>query len=396
MAADIDALIQKIRSREWQDLDSDTLLELQNPETRADLIDAMHEKDYFVPRSIVWALCQVGEAAKPDLLRALRDDDWKVRYATVDSIWHLQDTSIVPDLIVALHDPEPLVRMAAAESLGGLGGDTAVIELIQALGDDDGDVYVAAVRALRDIIDEGDISELHPLLTSENLKLRMAAAYVLGANGGLEALPGLFDVLRTGFTRDRSELERVEEETIKLGKSAVPYLLQILEETDDDKDEAWIFKRTAMHTLGEIGDVHAIPALIVQLKSEDRDLWQPAVWALGGIGSAALPTFETILKDGPPDIQAEAIDTLAKMPDVSPERTTILLKSIEDQDARMRGHALWGFRSVTDQSVIPKIIERLHDTDHSVQWTAATILQDHFPTPEALKALEEWRREQKR
>src|SRR5690349_6756031 len=98
----------------------------------------MHTDDYFLRNSLAWALGKAGEIAKPELLAALRDDDWRLRYAAASTIGMVDDGTILPDLLIALNDSEPLVQAEAAETLGAIGDYAAVNKLIETLNDENG------------------------------------------------------------------------------------------------------------------------------------------------------------------------------------------------------------------------------------------------------------------
>jgi HEAT repeat protein len=393
---DVDKLVKKIHVAKWQNLDPEVLRELENPATRQELVNAMHTDDYFVRGSIAWALGEVGAPAKSDLLNALHDADWRLRYAAAEILWMLRDTTIVPDLLAALHDSEPLVWEAAAESLGGLGDYAAVGRLIQALNDEDGHVYGAAIEALRDITEDDDIPELHPYLTSENLKLRMAAAYILGAKGGTAAIQGLFDVIRGGFTGDQREIERAMREIVAIGSPAVSYLIDIL--NGDDR----FLRRLAAGMLGEIGDAQAIEPLIEILADEEgekEEVPEAASWALAQMGADALPALMAALENLSDNSMKRAYcaEALGKIAD--PNSISSFVKLLDDSNAQVRIEALLALGKLGDNSAVPKIAERLSDNEfgkyeRTVSSVAELVLRSYLKTPHARAAVEKWQKEQ--
>jgi HEAT repeat protein len=63
----------------------------------------------------VWALASIGRPAVPELVRALGNEDVRVREEAAYALSNIPDPSTVPALVDALGDPAPLVRGLAAE-----------------------------------------------------------------------------------------------------------------------------------------------------------------------------------------------------------------------------------------------------------------------------------------
>jgi HEAT repeat protein len=127
------------------------------------------------------------------------------------------------DLVNDLKKGIGLVRVKAATELGRLGEKRAIPALIEALKD-------------------------------PNMALRNNAAFALGEIGAEEAVPRLIDLLR-------DPEERVRKSAIKaLGmiraKDAVAPLLQVL-----DADNSRVTRKSALRSLGQIGDPKALGAV---------------------------------------------------------------------------------------------------------------------------------------
>jgi NADH dehydrogenase len=103
----------------------------------------------------VGALNRLGQAAVPELIQALNDDDWQVRHqaALVLGAIGPEAKAAVPALIAALDDDDKYFRSHAATALGKIGPEAraAVPALIEALKDRDEDVRRAAAAALGEI-----------------------------------------------------------------------------------------------------------------------------------------------------------------------------------------------------------------------------------------------------
>ncbi|MDW8071139.1 MAG: HEAT repeat domain-containing protein, partial [Anaerolineae bacterium] len=106
---------------------------------------------------------RLREEMRQRLSRALRDENWRVRWAAAKALGKLGDAQAVPALLAALQDEDWRVRVAAAEALGKLGDAQAVPALIAALRDEDADMRRAAVEALGKL---GDAQAVPALLAA--------------------------------------------------------------------------------------------------------------------------------------------------------------------------------------------------------------------------------------
>ena len=129
-------------------------------------------------------LAKLGRSAAGELIRALRDRDWRVRCAAVQALGDLGDPRGVEPLIAALKDESRLVRYTAAWALGELGDARGVEPLIAALNDGDWALRYCAARALGKLGDARAVGPLKELLSDENEDVRKAAT------GALEKLRG--------------------------------------------------------------------------------------------------------------------------------------------------------------------------------------------------------------
>jgi len=113
-------------------------------------------------------------------IKALGDEDWRVRMEAAVALGNIGDPRAVEPLIRALGDKDWRVRMEAAVALGNIGDPRAVEPLIQALGDKSGSVRRVAARALGEIGDPRAVEPLTRALRDENQYVRRVAAGALG------------------------------------------------------------------------------------------------------------------------------------------------------------------------------------------------------------------------
>lgn len=215
--------------------------------------------------------------ALPLLVRALADDDWRVRKAAAARVieWPDVDTAVA-ELCAALRDQDDVgMRNSAVEALVGIGGpavapllgelggdgphrkfviDTlgaigspeAVPELLGTLEDPDPNHRIAAAEALRNIGGEPAEAALRGCLEADDLQLRLAALdglAVLGARVPVAEIEPTLDqpILRNsglsllGWSRD---------------PAAVPALMAALEERRSTRLRAVVALANLLETTG--------------------------------------------------------------------------------------------------------------------------------------------------
>ena len=115
-----------------------------------------------------------------ELIRDLRDPEWRVRYHAADRLKVVGDARAVPPLLDALQDDNLTVRFIAAMTLGIIQDERAIDPLVQMLYDnDDPDVLWGATWALTEIGQDATMP-LIQALAKGNATARDAAAEVLG------------------------------------------------------------------------------------------------------------------------------------------------------------------------------------------------------------------------
>jgi hypothetical protein len=125
--------------------------EIGDPDSVPHLLEVVnHERDGNIRWQATGALSKMGEAAVPGLVKALRDDDWKVRRSACEALWGMGEPSSVPALVEASCDRNDVVRQAANGALEAM-GVMAVSGLIQSLKNQNRQVANAAAEKLRNI-----------------------------------------------------------------------------------------------------------------------------------------------------------------------------------------------------------------------------------------------------
>ena len=140
-------------------------------------------------------LAKLGPSAVPELIRALRDSDYRVRYVAACALRDLGDARAVEPLITALKDESEFVRYLAAWALGKLGDSRAVEPLIAALKDEDVKVRHRAAWQLGELGDARAVEPLIAALKDEDEVVRGVAAEALGKLGDARAVKPLKELL---------------------------------------------------------------------------------------------------------------------------------------------------------------------------------------------------------
>lgn len=216
------------------------------------------------------AVSQLGAMHHPDAARvavsALKDPSPSVRATAASSILDLPDEESAANLIPLLSDKDEFVRREAAYALGKTRSRSAVASLIERLLTDKQDgVRGAAAVALGDIADASAVSTLAAVLSSQ--------------------------VVLTGSKKNS-----------KSKKEQNPFVL-----------------RAAAHSLGQIGNRDAVPALIAALQNEktEDDVRRESAGALGLIGDpSSIPALRLAVTAPDPYLSKaahEAIQAILKL-----------------------------------------------------------------------------------
>ncbi len=362
---------------------SDVLVEIGAPSVPALITSFMTGS--FEARAGV--LVRIGRVAVPDLVRALRTREGKVRQSSgltlcemgpsaadalpaffevlkkhpdeneLYPLWRFGQAG-APALIEAAADEDPDIRLVAVESLGRLNPvpEEAIRVFIDALHDKDARIGDYSVVAIKDL--------------------------------GAKAIPGLTDALQSlARATSRSAAEALG----FIGnpaKRAIAPLREALLRSDD----AGLRKRAA-YALGALGSSakSAVGDLIASLEDAEVRWW--ASEALRKIGSATAPALEKMLR-GDADARRFRAALLLNQLEPGNERVpAVLLAGLQAADSGVRYQsalALGANPGLAAQSV-PILTQSLKDADAGVRFGAAASLARLGPSsvePLLLAAIE--------
>ncbi len=251
----ISQLISRLASHRRGEADraADALVEIGEAAVPS-LMKALKDPASEIRAYAAWLLVKIGRVPEIEpVAEALKDEDTYVRanaalaLACV-ALHRRPDKTITAPLVAAMKDSEPVVRAAAAESLGytAEAADESVVRvLIDALDDEDQEVILCAAWALGEVRSPTAVPRLIGLLKHTNWRVRETAAESLGWTGDAAAVAPLIETV--------------------------------------EKDRNWNVRLCATWSLGHIADRRAIPVLIRTLKDENRRIAAKAAKSLSKI-----------------------------------------------------------------------------------------------------------------
>ena len=326
------------------------------------------------------------------------------------------------------------------------GSENEVERLIEALGSANRDTRAGAARRLADLGDRRSVQPLVKLLRDEDWRVRDAAAIALGKMKAASAVVGLLETIRQGRPGPfggGANTQVIGDAIREIGGAAVPVLIDAL--SDDDwrvrllvvdllgdvaepdsgsalagalRDPEWRVRWRAADALGKMGDQSAVPDLLEMLSDHSKDVRVSSCWALGKIGGEeAVPGLVRLLHDREWRVRWAAAEALWE---IGEEAVPPLLETLRDEDEYVRRAAVRALSEIGENAV-PALIDTLADTNWDVRWAAAAALQEigekavealvialeldnwqaawaaaetlkRIGTPEALRAVEGWRR----
>jgi HEAT repeat protein len=197
-----------------------------------------------------------------------------------------------------LKDPMAIVRATASSAILSLPAEESAANLIPLLADKDEFVRQEAAYALGKTRSHAAVPPLiERLLTDKKDGVRGAAAVALGEINDSGAVTSLAYVLNPQFGQPASML--ASKKSKKTKKEQNPLVL-----------------RAAAHSLGQIGNNTALPALLALLQDEkaEDDIRRESAVALGMIGDhAALPALREALTARDPYLSLAAEQALRRI-----------------------------------------------------------------------------------
>ena len=115
---------------------------------------------------------------------------------------------------------------------------------------------------------------------------------------------------------------------VKIGKPAVPYLMNSLDEKND------FVNIRIIETLGRIGDPRAMPFLMELLESEKNSFRYGAATAIGNIGNRKAVSVLMGLMDAEYNMKTTAMEALTRIGDE--EGIAVVIAALKDENSSIR------------------------------------------------------------
>jgi HEAT repeat protein len=391
-------VVRALRQFDGPDVVSSLLAVLdqeESPAVQHEVLENLEERRYP----------ELGELLVPWIDRPGLAPEVRVRIAL--SLGRLREESALPGMVRWLNsDPDALVQAAAARALASMGGPAAFAALgarwqqlpavppqpappaagswRYRVGGRGSEALETPERELARALGRIGHDDAVPLLVAR-LQLpapnrhREASALGLGASQSPAALAPLLHAM----ARDPDEAVRLTA-VAALGSlrhpGAVPALAAVVTSNAEDG-----MRDAGVRALREIGDESALEALLAALASSGGPT-EPMIEAVARIGSGkAVPALLSLLSDPSDEIRATAAHALAELDDpCAVEPLLQLLRNNRNADVRESAALALGL--IGDRSVVPALIEALHDTASSVRVEAAWAL-GHLRAVEAVGPL---------
>lgn len=228
---------------------------------------------------------------------ALKDPDSEVRQYAIEGLWEDESLLLMHKLIQAAnHDPSLDVRCAAVTELGrfillGEYGDIPDAQAAQAREsvlnalsvDEEPELRRRALEAIANSSHEGVREMIEEFYNHDDLRMRMSAVFAMGRTCDQDWAPEILRELQSEIPEMRYEAARAAGHT-ELAE-AIPYLLRVIDESDDTE-----ILEVAIWALGEIGGDRARKALTeIMARAEAQDDEQIYDAAREALDAASLP-----------------------------------------------------------------------------------------------------------
>ena len=364
------------------------------------------------------ALACIGDAARPALIAALKDDDTGLRLGAAKALGEMGGRSrdAIPALIENLGHSDEELRSEVIETLGLIGAE-AVAPLTKSLSWPDPRLRSGSARALAAIGTAAATAgpEILTQLQSEKESAVRAALFTALPRVGLpqeQIVPPLVKAFRNGDEEIQSVALNALLTIRPAEKLVVPALAALLMDS-----QAGISERAAL-ALGRFGSAArlALPRLVVFAEQHEKyrialtEIGRPAVsevlkrvenvpaaslnrehWTiqlLAGIGAAGLPELERALASPAASVRVAALGTLNELGEQSREVRPAVLQLTGDSDPFVRATALSAVVSMATDTggTLKKIEAAMRDPAPVVRLSAAMAAEALGATARGLAA----------
>jgi HEAT repeat protein len=357
---------------------------------------------------VVETFVRHGRGATTLLVEQLRADDLETRRSAVNALGRIGDPDSVPKLVEALQDPD--LTVDAAGALARIGDGRAYDALLPLLGDDRAAARRAAIGALHSIGDPRMVRDVTRMLTDRRARIRESAVRIAGYFG----YPECSELLLQSIHDEDENVRRAAVENLPNLDEAL--VLPVL--TTAIRDESPKIRGAAVQSLGHLESVAAVPSLLRALNDTDPWVRYYTARALGHIRSPeSIDALANTLRSDPANqVRIASADALGS---IGGRRTVAFLAPfVDSEDRDLAQAALLALGVVGHPDAVQPLLAALRSNDsarrlvavraiaarrdadavETLQWTASadsdeTITQaaieelSRMATPESIGAL---------
>jgi len=308
----------------------DRLLVDERPASRLTAVRAMH-----VAGSSEWRV--------PNYLRALKDEDSRIRDAAIDGLARLCNprsrgevaVDLSDEMLAALESEDAATRRSAVVLVSAARGDEArkMKALLPLVADPDQGVQLAVVNSLGTSGGAEVVAALGRHVAHPNDITRSAVAKALGRTKNKEAVSFLEMLLKDGSPLVRESALQSMADVI--GQPFAERIGRVL-----NRDSDGMVMRRAMLILGGWRDAKNLGDLGRFLKHEDESVGTAAIDAAVALGTEAQGVLIAAMKHESPRLQDYAAMKLRKDFKPNPEHVKALLALVPNPDLATRKNAL--------------------------------------------------------
>ena len=235
-------------------------------------------------------------------------------------------------------------------------------------------------------------------MLEESMTASSAAVFLTGKEG-----PGYpsINTLKAELSHENKEVRKLAKRLIDIYEDAVPHATKIVSEhvavlIEDLKSEDTDRQEKAMYDLGTIGGVGAIPTIPYLEKiliDGDKSVNQLAAQTLGLIGEEAVPTLVRLMKTNNNEVSYLAVWGLSMARNNAVEALPNIVNALDSNDEEIRAIACVAIGNIghLDNSAVSGLKKALNDNDHYVRTSAKRALKQlHCPAHDRECLIDDW------
>ncbi len=316
---------------------------LRDPRAIPALISALSNH-----RGARMGLRNIGQAAVPALIEALRNDNPNVRAGAAEVLGEIRDPVALPPLLAAVYDSQPEVRISVAVALSEFPNPKAAEAVLSSMRDDNPHVREVVARLVNRLKDPRGVEALIVATRDPNQSVQLSAWHALGASGDQRAVEPLRGALKSGnaairmiainslvsvrdpeaitdliseYRNDTDQSTRVRALAV-LGSQSDPRVTDLMIAALEDADGG--IRLTAATSLVKTKDARAVKLLASAIANPENGNKQPFYQALSSIGPTAFEPLLALVHDSRTCPQAAGYLAATHDPRAVPELLALL------------------------------------------------------------------------